>query len=154
MSDQVSSVVKQLATDIVATFDAEIRDIIFTQHNQRAVLRVVVEPLDDTVDSVDIDVIARLSRKLAKSLDDADPIPTKYVLEVTTPGADQALTTPRDFRRNLTRTLVVEYASHDTPLTGTLDAVNDDTIVLTPKDGEAVTVKLAEITAAHVVLPW
>lgn len=154
MSDQVSSVVQELAAVTAASFDAEIREISFAPQGGRAVLRVVVEPVDDTIDSVDIDVVARLSRSLARALDDADPIATKYVLEVTTPGADQPLTRPRDFRRNLGRTVVVEHPSFETPITGELDAVDDTVIVLARADGSPVTVPLAEIASAHVVLPW
>jgi len=154
MSDAVSLIVWDLAKEAAATFDADVRDITFTPHQSRAVLRVIVEPTDDMIDSVDIDVIARLSRALARALDDADPITSKYVLEVSSPGADQPLTRPRDFRRNITRTVVVEHPSLAEPVTGVLETVNDDTLELSQNDGSRVTVTLADITSAHVVLPW
>jgi len=154
MSDAVSSVVWNLATQTASSFDAEVLDITFTPHQSRAVLRVIVEPSDESFDSVDIDVIARLSRALAHALDEADPIVSKYVLEVSSPGADQPLRRPRDFRRNLTRSVIVEHTSFDTPITGRIDAVEEDAIVLSQPDDTTVTVTLAEITSAHVVLPW
>lgn len=154
MSDAVSSVVWELAQGTAGEFEAQVLDITFTPHQSRAVLRVIVEPVDETIDSVDIDVIARLSRALARALDDADPIASKYVLEVSSPGADQPLLRPRDFRRNTTRTVVVEHPSFDTPVTGRIDAVDEDTVVLANSDGTTVTVPLTGITSAHVVLPW
>lgn len=154
MSDAVSSVVWELAQGAAGEFDAQVLDITLTPHQSRAVLRVIVEPVDETIDSVDIDVIARLSRALARALDDADPIASRYVLEVSSPGADQPLLRPRDFRRNITRTVVVEHPSFDTLVTGRIDAVNEDTVVLVDSDGTTVTVPLTGITSAHVVLPW
>jgi len=154
MSDAVSSVVWELAQGAAGGYEAQVLDITFTPHQSRAVLRVIVEPVDETIDSVDIDVIARMSRALARALDDADPIASKYVLEVSSPGADQPLLRPRDFRRNITRTVVLEHPSFDTPVTGRIDAVDEDTIVLADNDGMTVTVPLTGITSAHVVLPW
>ncbi|MEX2533685.1 MAG: hypothetical protein WD360_06940 [Nitriliruptoraceae bacterium] len=154
MSDAVSSVVWELAQGAAGEFEAQVLDITFTPHQSRAVLRVIVEPVDETIDSVDIDVIARLSRALARALDDADPIASKYVLEVSSPGADQPLLRPRDFRRNITRTVVVEHPSFDMPVTGRIDAVDEDTVVLANGDSATVTVPLTGITSAHVVLPW
>lgn len=154
MSDAVSSIVWELAAEALGAFEAQVLDITFTPHQSRAVLRVIVEPVDETIDSVDIDVIARLSRALARALDDADPIASKYVLEVSSPGADQPLLRPRDFRRNITRTVLVEHPSFDAPVTGRIDAVAEDTVVLATDDGATVTVPLTAITSAHVVLPW
>ncbi|KZM74810.1 ribosome maturation factor RimP [Nocardia terpenica] len=64
----------------------------------RAQTRVTV-----TVDSdagVDLDAVAELSSDLSQTLDDAGDFgETPYLLEVTTPGVDRPLTTPRHWRR-------------------------------------------------------
>src|SRR6266540_1331738 len=53
----------------------------------------------DSEDGVDADVVERVTKELSLELDEADPLPGSYVLEVTTPGLDRPLRTGRDFRR-------------------------------------------------------
>lgn len=154
MSDAVGSVVWDLAQSAAGEFGAQILDITFKPHESRALLRVIVEPVDETVDSVDIDVIARMSRAIAHALDDADPISSKYLLEVSSPGADRPLLRPRDFRRNIARTVVVEHPLLSGPITGQVDAVDEERVALVVDDGTTVSVPLTGMTSAHVVLPW
>ena len=47
--------------------------------------------------SVDLDELGRLTRAISTALDDADPIPDRYTLEVSTPGLERTLRTPRHF---------------------------------------------------------
>lgn len=62
----------------------------------------------DADTGVDLDDIARLSREAAVELDQNDHlIDGSYTLEVTSPGAERALTRPRHWRRAHLRTVAV-----------------------------------------------
>lgn len=65
-------------------------------------LRVVVD-LADGPGSLDLDQVSAVSEAISQALDEADPIKSQYTLEVTSPGAERELTTPRHYRRALGR---------------------------------------------------
>ena len=58
----------------------------------------------------DVEDCARLSRAINPVLDDADPIPEAYLLEVSTPGIDRPLTRPGDFARWIGHAARIELA--------------------------------------------
>ena len=45
-------------------------------------------------DGVDVEVLKKISRKVSVFVDEEDPIPGKFTLEVTTPGLERTLRTP------------------------------------------------------------
>ena len=50
---------------------------------------------------VDIDRLGKLSKRLSQLLDEQDPIPSRYTLEVTSPGLERPLRTPEHFRKSV-----------------------------------------------------
>lgn len=63
----------------------------------RPVLQVMAEPADGSPMSVDH--CAEISRVVSAILDVEDPIPSAYMLEVTSPGIDRPLVSRDDYRR-------------------------------------------------------
>lgn len=98
-------------------------------------LRVVVDLPEDRIGSADLDTVAEASREISDLLDeDASLIgPGPSVLEVTTPGAERALSLPRHFRR--ARTRLVRLVRRDgTELLARLEDVLDgDVLRLRPQ---------------------
>lgn len=149
--------VHDLAVPVAEQLDVAIVDVQVKGQRGRRLVRVVAD-----VDSpqpgaeLDVDTIATLSRRLADRLDEHDLVPGAYTLEVTSPGADRALTNPRDFVRNIGRQVRVWRADGvDGPreLTGTVVAVTDDEVTL-EVDGDPVGVALDDVDHGKVVLPW
>ncbi len=60
-------------------------------------LQVMAEPLDES--EMNVDHCAELSRAISAILDVEDPIPSTYLLEVSSPGVDRPLVRPEDFER-------------------------------------------------------
>ena len=60
-------------------------------------LQVMAEPLDES--EMNVDHCADLSRAISAILDVEDPIPSAYLLEVSSPGVDRPLVRPEDFER-------------------------------------------------------
>jgi ribosome maturation factor RimP len=67
-----------------------------------------VQVLIDSDLGITIDECAAYSRKLGKFLDDADCFENAYTLEVASPGLDCPLSSERQFRKNISRKLIVE----------------------------------------------
>src|SRR5205823_5634684 len=68
-----------------------------------ATLRVLV----DRDGGVDLDTVSRASQLVSDALDRADPLPSRYVLEVSSPGVERPLRTPDHFRRAVGATVAV-----------------------------------------------
>ncbi len=86
--------VAPLVEPLTAEFGLILWDIRFIKEGASWILRVVIDREDAPVsinDCVDV------SRRLSPLLDEADPIPQSYCLEVTSPGVDRELTRPEHF---------------------------------------------------------
>lgn len=98
---------------------------------------------------------ARLSRALSQPLEEMDPIPAGYVLEVSSPGIDRPLTRLQDFASFEGFEAKIELARMQEGrrrFRGVLTGVEDDTIKLKLDDGEIVSWRLHHIADARLVL--
>jgi ribosome maturation factor RimP len=90
-------------------------------------------PEDDP--TVSLEECARVSRELSALLDEEDPIPGAYNLEVGSPGVERPLETLADFRRFAGRTAKVKLntpvADGQRVLRGTIEAVSDGAVHMT-----------------------
>jgi len=117
----------------------------------------VVEVFIDSDDAIDVDEIARISREVGFLLDTEDLFPSRYHLNVSTPGVDRPLRLPRQYVKNIGRTLQVHYAKDEdsnTEVTGTLTAADDDGIEVAVSDDETRRIPYSAIHWAKVQLPW
>lgn len=82
--------IRGLVAPVVEAESARLYDV---EHNG-GVLRVLV----DADGGIGIDDITRLARAVSRELDEHDPIPGRYTLEVSSPGLERRLRTPDHFR--------------------------------------------------------
>ncbi|MEI7581070.1 ribosome maturation factor RimP [Runella sp.] len=68
-------------------------------------IRPKVTVLIDSDAGISIDECAEISRKLDDLIEAEELIPHAYTLEVSSPGVDYPLAMPRQFRKNIGRTL-------------------------------------------------
>ena len=78
-----------------------------TSRSSGPVLKVVV----DRPGGLDLDVLADATRAVSRALDEADPIAGAYTLEVTSPGLERRLRTPRHFARAVGETVKVKLTA-------------------------------------------
>jgi len=111
----------------------------------------VVRVLLDREGGLDIDAIVNANRWISEILDAEDPVPSAYTLEVSTPGIDRPLRKLADFERFVGSIAVVKTTPIDgrTKYTGTIVAVEDDTIVL-DVDGQTFQIPFAAVSKANV----
>ncbi|CAM3403064.1 ribosome maturation factor RimP [Brevibacillus invocatus] len=111
---KVTDIVTELVTPIVSEMGLELVDIEYKKEGSNWFLRVFI---DNEVGNIDIDDCALVSEKLSQKLDETDPIPTAYFLEVSSPGAERPLRNDKDFKKavgkhvNITTKEPIEGAS-------------------------------------------
>jgi ribosome maturation factor RimP len=146
---------------VLRAHDVEVAEITHQMEPPGWVLRVTVESLrgagagvDVRPGTLDLGLLTDISRDLSSALDIADVIPHKYTLEVSSPGLDRPLRTPRDFARAAGELVKVYLARPQSDgqkvLRGHLLA-SDETTVHIDVDGKPVSVELSAIDRAHTV---
>jgi ribosome maturation factor RimP len=105
----------------------------------------------DRPGGVSIEDCARTSEILSDLLDQADPIPTSYVLEVSSPGLDRRLWEPWHYERALGKKIHVKVRGMErTSYEGRLIGVQEGKAVVEEKSGR-VEIPLSQVTQAWVV---
>lgn len=138
-----------LLTPVVESAGHELEQVTVSAAGRRSVVRVVV----DRAEGVDLDDVAELSRRVGQALEEADErdpslLGPSYVLEVSSPGVDRPLTTPRHFERNTGR-LVELVTSGEEKLVGRVLSVEDDAVRL-DVEGTSRVLPLADVRRARV----
>jgi ribosome maturation factor RimP len=108
---------------------------------------------------LDLDAIAGLTRRISRLLDDDDPVPGRYTLEVSTPGLERRLRTPAHFGRAVGELVNVRTTPGTDPrrVKGTLTAADDETVSIRPEGGsddDVVTVRYEQVERARTVFEW
>lgn len=119
------------------------------------VLRLTV----DREGGLDLDAIAGLTRRISRLLDDDDPVPGRYTLEVSTPGLERRLRTPDHYHRAVGEIVNVRTTAGTTPrrLRGTLTAADETTASIRPdggSDDDIVTIRYDQVERARTVFEW
>lgn len=116
------------------------------------IVRVTV----DAKDALGVDVIADLSRGISRLIDEEDPFPGSYTLEVSSPGLERKLTRPRHYEKAIGREVVVK--THDA-----VDGTKKHRGELLATDGEGFTMRiddevrtfaLRDVASARTVFVW
>ncbi|MCC2547210.1 ribosome maturation factor [Hymenobacter sp. BT175] len=124
-------------------------------------VRPKVTVILDGEQGVGIDECAKISRRLARRIDEAYGEDTMYSLEVTSPGADQPFTDNRQYARHVGRSLKLKMTD-GTEKIGLLEGVEADGIQLAEEVKEktkkkilpAVLVPFTDIDQAKVVISF
>lgn len=104
----------------------------------------------------DLEVLARLTREISALLDEEDPIEDRYTLEVSSPGLERTLRTPKHFAGAIGEKVKVKTtasAEGDRRADGVLSSADDDGIVVTTDAGER-RLSYAAIDRARTVFEW
>jgi ribosome maturation factor RimP len=144
--------VEAVVRPVVESAGLELVGAGFARDGGRRVLRVTV----DRDGGVDLDSIAEVSEKLSRRLDLEDVTRGSYSLEVSSPGVERPLKTPRDFERRVGEKVKVKTAE---PVegarthTGTLVAADGEAIVVETEAGPH-RIAHGAIASARTVFEW
>ena len=82
----------------------------------------------DRAGGVDLDALAEATRDVSAALDELDPLPGRYTLEVSSPGSSGACARPAHFARAVGETVTVRIdagTARSAGVTGTLEAADE-----------------------------
>src|SRR5919107_1924002 len=91
LRDQLSA----LLAPVVAGLGYELWELEYTPRSGGGLLRLYI----DSPQGISLDDCERVSRGVSEALDAADPMPSHYTLEVSSPGLDRLLRTREHFAR-------------------------------------------------------
>jgi len=119
------------------------------------VLQVTV----DREGGVDLEALTDANRTVSTLLDELDPIPGRYSLEVSSPGIERPLRTPVHFAKAIGATVTVKTRPQvpgERRVQGTLVASDDDgfALVVEGSDGEPTHFAYRDIDRARTVFVW
>ncbi len=140
---------EELVRPVVEAAGLELWDVSFRGEGRRAVLRVTV----DREGGVDLDTIAAVSERLSRRLDLEDFGPAGYHLEVSSPGVERVLRTPRHFELCVgerVKVKTMEQVQGRTVHEGELRSADAEAVVIAGAQGE-VRLRYAEIRSARTV---
>lgn len=103
---------RETATRVLDAHGLVLEDVEVRRGGGPPQVRLIVDLPEDQLGSADLDTVAEASRELSQQVDADDALlgPDPVLLEVTTPGAERALTAPRHFRRSRGRLLALTTA--------------------------------------------
>ena len=89
---KVTEIVAKLAEPVVKAHGCELWDVEYVKEGADFILRVTIDRFDETGEGITIDDCETMSRAIDPVLDEHDPIPDQYLLEVSSPGIERELT--------------------------------------------------------------
>jgi ribosome maturation factor RimP len=141
---KVTEVVEDLLTPILSNLDLELVDIEYVKEGKNWFLRIYI----DKDSGVDIEECGLVSERLSEKLDELDPIPHNYFLEVSSPGAERPLKKEKDYQKAIGKNVFIK----------TYEPIDDEKTfegILTAFDGETVTIEVKIKTRKkEVVVPF
>lgn len=113
----------------------------------------------DREGGVDLEALTDANRAVSGVLDELDPIPGRYTLEVSSPGVERTLRTPAHFVKAVGETVTVKTRPQvpgDRRRRGVLVSADDDGLTLEEEGGPDSRVRLAysDIDKARTVFVW
>jgi len=125
----IVEILKEKIGSLVEEDGLEIVDLKFFERGPASVLRIYV----DKAGGVTVDQCANLSRRIGDFLEIEDLIPSRYTLEVSSPGLDRPLFSGADFKRKIgerVRVFLKEEVSGKMELLGKIKNLEGENLLL------------------------
>jgi ribosome maturation factor RimP len=139
--------ITELAGSVALQHTVEIVDIELGGSSRKPLIRIFI----DKENGVSLDDCGKFSRALSALFDVEDPIPTAYILEVSSPGLDRPLKRVRDFERSvgkLVKIITREKIEGQNIFTGRISGVEGGTITLS-SEGRELEIPFDQISKAR-----
>ncbi|MDH4121766.1 MAG: ribosome maturation factor RimP [Deltaproteobacteria bacterium] len=133
----VAQKIEQLVEGPLTHLGLQLLDVDYRQEGGWVVRLVIDQPQGVTLE--DCQAASRLAETL---LDEADPVPHEFRLEVTSPGLFRPLTRPRHFQQSVGRTIRLTLGEGIFPerkqrlVRGALEQAGEETLLLVLEDGQ------------------
>lgn len=151
LSRQITETVEKIALPILEAEGLELVDVEYKKEGQNWFLRVFI---DRDGKPIDLDDCSRVSERLSEALDEADPIPGAYFLEVSSPGAERPLKKEADYKKAIGKNVYVttyEPIEGQKAFEGVLTRFEDNQITVEEK-GKAFRIPLDKVAKARLAI--
>ncbi|HHY36124.1 MAG TPA: ribosome maturation factor RimP [Firmicutes bacterium] len=152
MGGRVEDRIAALAEPIIEELKLELVDVEYRKEGSRWYLRLFI----DKEGGVDVEDCREVSERVGQVLDEADPIPHSYYLEVSSPGVERPLKKKEDYLRFRGRTIKLKTYS---PVAGRrnfrglLQGIEADKVII-EVEKEQIAIPLEQVAKAHLVLEF
>lgn len=149
---KVTETTEELVSPILEEEQLELVDVEYIKEGANWFLRVYI---DKEEDGVDIEDCGRVSEKLSKKLDEVDPIPGAYFLEVSSPGAERPLKKEKDFQKAVGKHVSVktyEPIEDSKVFEGELLAYNGNELQIKEQKNKTVTIPKEKVAHARLAV--
>jgi len=146
---KVTETVTDFVLPIAHSEDLNLIEVEFLKEGSDWILRIFLENKDG---DLTIEECEKVSRSLSMILDEEDPIDKSYILEVSSPGIERPLKSEADFERfqgELIAVKTFKKINGEKEFVGTLEKFEEDSITLTLKNGEEITVDYSLVARAN-----
>lgn len=130
---KVTDLVEKLAKPILDDMGLELVDVEYVKEGKNWFLRLFI----DKENGVDIEECGLVSERLSEQLDEIDPIPHNYFLEVSSPGAERPLKKEKDYMQAIGKMIQVntyEPIDGEKSFEGRLVAFDNEILTLEMKE--------------------
>ena len=153
MAQDITDRIREVVTPILKSMGLELVDLELSGLGKRSHVRVYV----DRPGGVSLGEIEQASRFIGHAMDVADPVPTAYLLEVSSPGLDRPLRKFEDYQRSLGKLVRFKLAR---PLRGNwvvigrLQTAAPGRLEIRLENGEAEVLAPADVLQARLEVEW
>ena len=145
--------IREVVLPILDSMGLELVDLELSGRGKGSHLRIFI----DKAGGITVEDCELVSRYVGHALDVADPIPSSYMLEVSSPGLDRPLRKVEDYRRytgKLVRLKLAHPLNGAWVIIGRLQGLQEDHVELKPDDGDPLRVALTDIAQARLEVEW
>jgi ribosome maturation factor RimP len=143
--------VEPLLTPVAEAQGVELYDIEYVKEGGDRILRLFI----DKEGGVDLNDCERVSHAAEAVLDEKDPIPAAYVLEVSSPGVERKLKKESHFARYAGAKVEIRLFSPidgRKKFTGILNGLNDSLVAVTDTEGREWSFERQKISSCRLVV--
>ena len=160
MSTDIESPVMARVRELIVPIATDLGLDLYDLEQRGGTLRVTLDTPTGSDAGITLDKLSLASRLVSKELDQHDPIPSRYTLEVTSPGVERTLRHPEHFRRETGKLVAVrltDVEAADRRVQGVIVSADDTSVTLRLgelADASERVVPYAQIDRARTVFEW
>ena len=151
--EKYEAVCEELLRPIAENSGVEIYDVEYVKEGSDYYLRAYI----DKPGGVTIQDCENVSRALSDVLDEKDPIPDAYILEVSSPGLGRTLKKDRHLEKSIGESVEIKlFKAQDQQkeFAGTLKCFDRDTLTITTDQGQEIPFKRSDIAVIRLVIDF
>jgi ribosome maturation factor RimP len=144
----ITKKIEELALMVTDKIGIELVGVDYKSSGKRPHLVVYI----DKPGGVFLEDCEEVNKSLGEILDREDPIPSSYILEVSSPGIERPLKKPDDFRMfqgNYVKIKTSHKIKERKTFAGILKEFQEDLLIIETDEGEQFNIPLEEITKAN-----